>query len=203
MIQTDREAIARIIDPANWIERDRYMQRAGEWSARGRADDDALVGGYRLHADDLVVDSLIKADEIISLLTRTEATTGARDEEKRRLLQTTVYPILRAWDFSDLGSRLVAHIGVGSMFSDILVAEFNAMADDITDAILAALAQPAQDEGGVIQADREAAASLALKVSGWGARAEADAMRMGRADHCNAIQAFAAHRRAFSRERGE
>jgi len=58
---------------------------------------------------------------------------------RAKLLQGTVYPILRGWDFNDLGSRLIAHVGVGSMFSDILVAEFNAFAEDVTDAVLKAL----------------------------------------------------------------
>jgi len=61
--------------------------------------------------------------------------------------------------------------------------------------IRAALAQPVQDEGGVIQADRERAAELGICTP--------EKCIDGTLDDHPLVQSFAAHRRAFSREGGD
>jgi len=138
-----------------------------------------------IHEDE----ALNAADAIISL-TRTEATTGE---------------VVREFT-NELGNRIKITIEGPHSVSENILTPMEAKE------LRAALAQPVQDEGGVIQADREAAALLVEWLTSaqkewdgmaiWFVADAPRAFRDGAFDNHEFVQAFAAHRRAFSREGG-
>jgi hypothetical protein len=189
MTPTDREAIARI-------------QSYIEWHDCPHSSDEV---GPPIDEDDLRL--------ILSLLTRPEATTGAGERlrealEKLRPLSEKAQPDKWKacpsveWDFfsiyPDTGKNEFPIAceprleGKPYMKAEFIQANF-AFIVAAVNFVRAALAQPLQDEGGVIQADTDLVNSWVTEVAI--PLPEVDALRLA--------ERIAAHRRAFSRERGD